>query len=127
MLLNYVEKHEHAINKKVSIIADHFAKNISNQINGNAKGMIVTRSRLHAVRFKIAMDSYLKEKGYPYKTLVAFSGKVKDGKLEYTEQHMNKGIPEKNTAEEFKKSEYRFLVCADKFQTGPTVLLGYVC
>ncbi|MCX5748693.1 MAG: type I restriction endonuclease [Candidatus Saganbacteria bacterium] len=129
MLLNYVEKHEHAINKKVSIISDHFAKNISHQINGNAKAMIVTRSRLHAVRFKIAMDKYLKEKGYPFKALVAFSGKVKDGKLEYAEQQMNGGIPEKNTAEEFKKSEYKFLICADKFQTGfdqPLLSVMYV-
>lgn len=118
MLLSYVEKHEHAINKKVAVIVEHFAENIANQIHGRAKAMIVTRSRLHAVKFKIAMERYLKEKGYPFEALVAFSGKVKDDKLEYSEQRMNGGIPESNTAEEFKKDNYKFLICADKFQTG---------
>lgn len=118
MLLSYVEKHEHAINKKVAVIVEHFAENIAHQIYGRAKAMVVTRSRLHAVRFKIAMDKYLKDKGYPFATLVAFSGKVKDDKLEYSEQGMNGGISESNTAEEFKKDNYKFLICADKFQTG---------
>ncbi len=79
--------------------------------------MIVTRSRLHAVRFKLALDSYLQEKGLPFKALVAFSGKVEDGGQSYTESGMN-GFSEKQTAKVFVRSEYRFLVCANKFQTG---------
>ena len=55
------------------------------RIGGKAKAMIVTRSRLHAVRYKLAVDAYLKEKGYPFKALVAFSGTVKDGGMDYTE------------------------------------------
>jgi type I restriction enzyme R subunit len=79
--------------------------------------MIVTRSRLHAVRFKLALDRCLKEKGLPYKALVAFSGTVADGGPSYTESGMN-GFSEKQTAKVFERSEYRFLVCANKFQTG---------
>ena len=117
MMIEYVERHEHAINKKVDIIVKHFAENIASKIDGQAKTMIVTKSRLHAVKFKLAMDKYLTENNYRYKSLVAFSGTVKDGELQYTEAQMN-GVPEKNTAEEFKKDEYKFLIVAEKFQTG---------
>lgn len=117
LMISYVEKHEHAINKKIETIVKNFTENISAQIDGQAKAMIVTKSRLHAVRYKLAMDQYLKDGGYPFKALVAFSGTVKDGELEYTEGQMN-GVPEKNTAEEFKKAEYKFLIVAEKFQTG---------
>ena len=79
--------------------------------------MIVTRSRLHAVRYKLALDRYLQEKGYPFKALVAFSGSVPDGGQSYTEAGMN-GFSEKQTAKIFEPAEYRFLICANKFQTG---------
>ncbi|MFA5810572.1 MAG: RNA-binding domain-containing protein, partial [Thermoleophilia bacterium] len=87
------------------------------------KAMIVTRSRLHAVRYKIAVDAYLKEKGYPFEALVAFSGSVEDGGSSYTESGMNsegKGrtIGESQTAKEFERPECRFLIAANKFQTG---------
>ncbi|MCX6717770.1 MAG: type I restriction endonuclease [Candidatus Taylorbacteria bacterium] len=117
LLIGYVEKHEHAIEKKIQIIVEHFEEKITGEIYGNAKAMIVTKSRLHAVRYKIAFDKYLAEKGYKHKSLVAFSGVVKDGYLEYTESNMNK-VPESQTAEEFKKDEYKFLIVAEKFQTG---------
>ena len=128
LLLQYVERHEHAIEKKVGIMVEHFVKNIVNQINGEAKAMIVTKSRLHAVRYKKAVDKYLKEQGYSIKALVAFSGTVKDGGLEYTEAQIN-GVPERHTAEEFKKSENKFLIVAEKFQTGfdqPLLTVMYV-
>jgi len=81
--------------------------------------MIVTRSRLHAVRYKLALDRYLRERGYPYHSLVAFSGTVTDPEsgIRYTEAGMN-GVPESQTAETFKRAEMRFLVVANKFQTG---------
>jgi type I site-specific restriction-modification system R (restriction) subunit len=79
--------------------------------------MIVTRSRLHAVRYKLAVDKYLAERGYPFKALVAFSGSVQDGGQSYTESGMN-GFPEGQTAKTFERSEYRFLIVANKFQTG---------
>ncbi len=79
--------------------------------------MIVTRSRLHAVRYKLAVDKYLAERGYPFKALVAFSGSVQDGGQSYTEAGMN-GFSEAQTAKAFERPEYRFLIVANKFQTG---------
>lgn len=128
VILRYVERHEHAIERKIEIMVEHFANQIAKKIDGCAKSMIVTKSRLHAVRYKLAMDKYLREHNYPFKALVAFSGTVKDGMIEYTEAQMN-GVPEKNTAEEFKKDEFRFLIVAEKFQTGfdqPLLAVMYV-
>lgn len=118
-LVSYVDLHEHAIESKVEIMVDHFMENIAPMLEGRAKAMIVTKSRLHAVRYKMAVDTYVKEKQLGIKTLVAFSGTVKDKDtgLEYTEAGMN-GIPEKNTAEEFNQDEYKILIVAEKFQTG---------
>lgn len=130
LMVGYVERHEHAIDKKVAIMVEHFEEKIESLISGRAKAMIITKSRLHAVRYKIAFDKYLEKKGYHHKAVVAFSGKVKDidTKLEYTENQMNK-FPESQTAEEFKKDEYRFLIVAQKFQTGfdqPLLSVMYV-
>jgi len=77
----------------------------------------VTRSRLHAVRYKLIFDRYVREKGYPFKALVAFSGTVQDGGQSYTEAGMN-GFSEKQTAKTFERADYRFLIVANKFQTG---------
>ncbi|NPV58629.1 MAG: type I restriction endonuclease subunit R [Actinobacteria bacterium] len=117
ILRSFVDLHEHSIRKKVEIMVEHFHDRVAHRIDGQAKAMVVTRSRLHAVRFKLAMDAYLRERGYPYRTLVAFSGTVKDGGMDYTEAGMN-GIPEAQTAKAFKRPEYRFLIVAEKFQTG---------
>lgn len=130
LLVGYVERHEHAIEKKVAVMVEHFDEKIADLIQSRAKAMVVTKSRLHAVRFKLAFDKYLKEKGYPYKALVAFSSTVKDAdtKLEYTEAQMN-GISSNQIAEEFKKDEYKFLIVAEKFQTGfdqPLLSVMYV-
>jgi type I restriction enzyme R subunit len=117
LLRYFVDLHSHTINKKVAIMVEHFVGQVAHRIDGKAKAMIVTRSRLHAVRYKQELDRYLKGHGYPYKALVAFSGTVKDDDFDYTEAHMN-GFPESQTAETFKRDEYRFLVVANKFQTG---------
>lgn len=117
LMMSFVDMHEHTISKKVEIIVEHFVNQVQSRIGGHAKTMIVTRSRLHAVRYKQAIDSYLAVHGYPIKALVAFSGKVKDNGIEYTESGMN-GFPEKQTEQAFKLDEYRFLVVAEKFQTG---------
>jgi type I restriction enzyme, R subunit len=79
--------------------------------------MIVTRSRLHAVRYRLAVDRYLAERGLRFGVLVAFSGTVQDGGQAYTESNMN-GFPEARTAKAFERQEYRFLIVANKFQTG---------
>lgn len=130
LLVGYVERHERAIEKKVAIMVEHFEEKIVGLIGGKAKAMIVTKSRVHAMRYKLAFDKYLKEKGYSHKAVVAFSGTVKDPdtKLEYTETQMN-GFPESQTADIFKKDENRFLIVAEKFQTGfdqPLLSVMYV-
>src|SRR5574341_1237147 len=117
LLKSFVELHPHAIGEKVRIMVEHFAAQAQNEIGGKAKAMIVTRSRLHAVRYKLAVDKYLKPRGYPFKALVAFSGSVRDGGQSYTEPGMN-GVSEKQTAKTFERQEYRFLIVANKFQTG---------
>ncbi len=124
LLRSYVDLHEHAIRTKTQIMLDHFHTQVRHRIPsadnvGQAKVMLVTRSRLHAVRYKQAFERYIKEKGYPYRALVAFSGTVRDPDtgLEYTESEMN-GFPESQTAEAFKSNENRILIVANKFQTG---------
>jgi len=119
LLKSFVDLHEHAIGEKVRICVEHFAAQVQNEIGGKAKAMIVTRSRLHAVRNRLAIDKYLAERGYPFKALVAFSGTVYDppGGYPYTEANMN-GFPEAQTAKTFERPEYRFLIVANKFQTG---------
>ena len=117
LLRQFVDLHEHTIAKKVAIIVEHFASNVAHRIGGKAKAMIVTRSRLHAVRYRLAVDRYLKERGYPYKALAAFTGTVRDAGVDYTEPNMN-GFPETQTAGRFGRDEYRFLIVAEKFQTG---------
>ncbi|NJL28886.1 MAG: type I restriction endonuclease subunit R, partial [Thermoanaerobaculia bacterium] len=117
LLKSFVELHPHAIAEKVKICIDHFVSQTERQIGGRAKAMIVTRSRLHAVRYKLAVDKYLAERGYPFKALVAISGTVQDGAHAYTEAGMN-GIAETQTAKAFDRPEHRLLIVANKFQTG---------
>ena len=117
LLRSFVEIHRHAIDAKVRIMVEHFAAQVQGRIGGRAKAMIVTRSRLHAVRYKRAVDACLAEQGHPFKALVAFSGTVDDGGKPYTEAGMN-GLPETQTARTFEGPEYRFLIVANKFQTG---------
>ena len=117
LLKSFVDLGPHAIDEKVRIMVEHFAERVQNQIGGRARAMIVTRSRLHAVRYKLAVDRYLAERGYPFKALVAFSGTVADGGQSYTEAGMN-GLPETQTARTFEAPDYRFLIVANKFQTG---------
>ena len=118
LLRSYVDLHPHAIGEKVKVMVDHFVDKAQGEIGNKAKAMIVTRSRLHAVRYKLAVDKYLTELGNPFKALVAFSGTVQDDNGQsYTEAGMN-GLSEAQTANTFELPEYRFLIVANKFQTG---------
>jgi len=117
LLKSFVDLHPHAIREKIAIMVGHFDESVKDRIGGQAKAMIVTPSRLHAVRYKLEIDKYLSEKSLPFKALVAFSGTVEDGAAGYTEPGMN-GFPETQTAGNFAKSEYKFLIVANKFQTG---------
>ena len=82
-----------------------------------AKAMTVTRSRLHAIRYHRALERYVTEQGLNYGALVAISGTVRDGDMDYTEAQFN-GFPESQTNDAFDRAENRFLVVANKFQTG---------
>ncbi|MBD2565242.1 MULTISPECIES: type I restriction endonuclease subunit R [Nostoc] len=118
-LKQYVEGHPHAIRKKAEIMIDHFMQDVIGQlkINGQAKAMVVTNGIVSAIRYKLAFDAYLQEINAPYKTIVAFTGsKEVDGKKE-DESSMN-GFPGNDIPKNFKKTEYRFLIVADKYQTG---------
>lgn len=117
LLKRFVDLHPQAIEHKVAIMVEHFADKVAGQIGGKAKAMIVTRSRLHAVRYKRAVEAYLRQRGYPFKALVAFTGTVQDHGHEFTEANMN-GFPDSQTAEMFDQDAYRILIVANKFQTG---------
>lgn len=119
LLKAYVDNHDHSIRTKTAIMVDHFYEHVMHRIGGQAKSMVVTKSRASAVRYKLAFDRYIKAKGYSFKTLVAFSGVVCDKETgdEFTEPSMN-GFPESQTAEVFKREDYRILIVANKFQTG---------
>ena len=123
LLKSFVDLHPHSLRQKIAICVKHFASQVASEIDGQAKAMIVTRSRLHAVRSKLALDRQLAEKGHPWRALVAFSGTVNDHGKSYTESGMNSAgrkqvISDRQTAAEFEKPECRFLVVASKFQTG---------
>lgn len=111
----YVEGHDHAIKKKSILMIEHFMDNVvrKKKIGGKAKAMMVTSSRAKAVQYKYAFDGYLKSINSPYKAIVGFSGEI-DGE---TESSLN-GFPSGNIPEEFEKDEYKFLLVANKFQTG---------
>lgn len=118
---NFVEGHEIAISEKARIMIDHFNKNVKQLINGKAKAMVVTKSIESAIKYKDAFDDYLKEIKSPYKAIVAFSGKKAHYKTgeELTEVKMNRFEDGNNDIEDqFEKDEYKFLIVADKFQTG---------
>lgn len=99
-------------------MVEHFRNVTRHKIGGRAKAMVVTSSRLHAVRYKHAFDEYIKKKGYnDIKTLVAFSGTVRDGGIDYKESDMN-GFKESELPERFATDEYQILLVAEKYQTG---------
>lgn len=118
-IARYVSIHPHNISQKTEIIVEHFKNFTSKKIGGDAKAMLVTPSRLHAVRYKLAFDEYIRRKGYKdLKTLVSFSGIVKDEGEEYKETQMNDGLGEAQLPKEFDKDESRVLIVANKYQTG---------
>lgn len=114
----FVSLHPHNIDQKTEIIVEHFRNVTRKKLNGQAKAMVVTASRLHAVRYKLAFDKYIKKKSYKdLKALVAFSGTVKDNGDEFTETDMN-GFSEKKLPKKFDSDEYQVLLVAEKYQTG---------
>ncbi len=121
-LARFMSLHPHNIAQKTEVMVEHFRRFTMHKIGGKAKAMVVTASRLHAVRYKQAFDKYIQEKSYQgIKTLVAFSGAVADPDipgLEHTEVSMNGGIREKELPERFSADEFQVLLVAEKYQTG---------
>ena len=123
-LARYVSLHPTNLAQKAEIIVEHFRAHTAAKIGGKAKAMVVTRSRLHAVRYYTAICEYIAAKGYDKGTnavrvLVAFSGTVADPDLpnvDYRESVMN-GFAESELPERF-ENEYQVLVVAEKYQTG---------
>jgi type I restriction enzyme R subunit len=120
-LARFVNHHAVNIASKTEVMVEHFHAVTRHKIGGRAKAMVVTDSRLSAVCYKQQFDKYIKEKGYPIKSLVAFSGSVKDDELadvSYTEEGMNEGVREKELPERFASQEFQVLLVAEKYQTG---------
>ena len=116
--------HPHNLAQKTVIMIEHFRSITKNKIGGSAKAMVVTASRLHAVRYLHEFRRYIKDKKYDdLDVLVAFSGSVNDEGMEYTEEKINKTaegktIKEKQLPEYFKSEEFNMLIVAEKYQTG---------
>ncbi len=117
----YMSLHPHNLAQKTEVIIEHFRSQVQHRIGGKAKAMLVTGSRLHAVRYFFEFQRYIKKMHYDLGILVAFSGTVKDnvsGEVkEYTESNLNK-FPDSETVEKFDTAEYQILIVAEKYQTG---------
>jgi type I restriction enzyme R subunit len=120
VLIDYVDLQPNTIDLKIRIILSHFLEHVVDKLNGRARAMICTRSRLHAVRYFQSLSRLMQEANLPYKPLVAFSGKVHDPDTEeeYTENSLNRLEAKVDIPDAFKTPDYRILVVADKYQTG---------
>ena len=118
-LRRFVEGSDHAISLKAEIMVDHFHDQVlaQNKIGGAARAMVVTNGIARAIQYHHAIRDYLHERKSRYQALVAFSGEHELGGAKVTEASLN-GLPSARIAERFREDPYRFLVCADKFQTG---------
>lgn len=118
-LRKYVESHDHAIRQKAEIMVDHFHDQViaKQKVGGKARAMVVTSGIERAMQYRRAFDAYLVERNSPYKAIVAFSGEHEVDGQKVTEASMN-GFPSTLIPETFQQDPYRFLIVADKFQTG---------
>ena len=118
-LRRYVEDHDHAIRLKAEIMVDHFHEQVADlrKIGGQARAMVVTSSIRRAISYYDAMRDYLDTRKSPYKAIVAFSGEHEHHGVKVTEASLN-GFSSNLIADNIKEDPHRFLVCADKFQTG---------
>ncbi len=128
-LNQWVRLHDYNISQKVQVIVEHFKNNVMGLLGGQAKAMVVTSSRKEAVRYKLAFDRYITEKGYQkVVAMVAFSGEVefsdKDPNVEgiigekFTESGMNPGLKGRDLRKAFDSDDYQVMLVANKFQTG---------
>ncbi len=118
-LRRFVEGSEHAIRLKAEIMVDHFHEQVLAQgkVGGQARAMVVTNGVARAIQYFYAIRDYLHERKSRYQALAAFSGDHELSGAKVSEASLN-GFPSGRIAERFREDPYRFLVCADKFQTG---------
>jgi type I restriction enzyme, R subunit len=118
-LRRYVESNDHAIKLKAEIMVDHFHEQVLalNKIGGQARAMVVTSGIERAIQYYHAFSAYLVERKSPYRAIVAFSGEHEFRGVKVTEASLN-GFPSKEIVDQIETDPYRFLICADKFQTG---------
>ena len=123
-LARHASLHDHMMEGKAEVIVEHFREKTAHKIGGRAKAMVVTRSRLHALKTHQAIERYIKKNGYDkgpgaLSALVAFSGSVTDPdapEVALTEGAVN-GFPESELPRRF-HDEHQVLVVAEKYQTG---------
>ncbi len=117
-IARFIDLHETNIGQRVEVIVEHFRTTVMQELGGRAKAMVITASREAAVKYRQAFEDYTKRKGYNnIHALVAFTGKVSIGGVDYTEPGMN-GFSENRLTAEFDKDDYQVLLVADKYQTG---------
>jgi len=122
-IMQWVRLHPYNISRKVEIVVEHFRENVQPLLDGQAKAMVVLASRKEAVRWKLAIDRYIKDRGYALGTLVAFSGEVNDpesGDEAFTETSaaLNPGLKGRDIRDAFGGESFQLLLVANKFQTG---------
>ncbi|OQW89275.1 MAG: type I restriction endonuclease subunit R [Rhodoferax ferrireducens] len=122
-IMGWVRLHPYNIAQKVQVVVEHFREFVAPLLSGKAKAMVVVASRLEAVRWQLAVESYIKAHGYAIGTLVAFSGEVidKDTDSEPVTENsklLNPNLKGRDIREAFKGDEYQILLVANKFQTG---------
>jgi type I restriction enzyme R subunit len=122
-IMRWVRLHSYNISQKVQIVVEHYRANVAPLLDGKAKAMVVLGSRVEAVRWKLAIDKYIKERGYRIGTLVAFSGEVNDrdsGPEPFTEtsKELNPTLRGQSIRDAFKSEDHQILLVANKFQTG---------
>ncbi|MDP9348690.1 MAG: DEAD/DEAH box helicase family protein [Gemmatimonadota bacterium] len=122
-IMGWIRLHPYNIAQKVQVVVEHFRELVSPLLGGRAKAMVVVGSRVEAVRWQLAIDKYIKEHGYPLRTLVAFSGEVNDpdsGPEPFSERSatLNPDLKGRDIRDAFHTDEYQILLVANKFQTG---------
>ena len=127
-LMRWVSLHPTNIAQKVQIIIEHYRANVAHLLDGHAKAMVVTASRVAAVKYKEAMDRYIRDHGYDLATLVAFSGSITANQAPdvtfsyaeppYTETTLNSGLRGRSLPKAFESDDYQVLIVANKYQTG---------
>ena len=122
-IMRWVRLHPYNISQKVQVVVEHFRENVAPLLNGQAKAMVVVGSRVEAVRWRLAIDKYVKDQGYKIGTLVAFSGEVNDPQsgpdpFSETSKTMNPNLKGQGIREAFDTDEFQILLVANKFQTG---------